>query len=254
MEMRILRQIVFLLIVGGVAFGQSTITVSPGGLSMKGTPGGTLTQRFTVNNGTSTFYKFDIEVVDVVVLDGERKFIPAGRLPGSIATLAVVPPEPVFLSPGKDATVPVTFVVPRETNLRAVAVFFHGQPATGEPKSNLRLNIGAVIDFSMTDQVQMESQQLIIEPQSLSSNLRITEILANVGHEPFIARGVAAILDGPGKLVGKASFTQKRLLPSEHNELRAEYAGSLRPGKYRIVCSFDYAGKTVTKTAELLVP
>jgi hypothetical protein len=254
MEMKFFRQIIFCLVCAATALGQSTITVSPGGLSLKGTAGGTMTQRFTVANGTSSFYKFDIEVVDVIVQNGERKFIAAGRLPGSIAALAVAPPEPVFLNPGKDASVFVTFVVPRETNIRAVAVFFRGQPAAGEKASNIRLNLGAVIDFSMSDQIQLESKQLTIEPQTVSSNLKITEELANVGNEPVIAKGVAAILDQPGKLVGKTSFTQKRLLPSEHNSLSAEYAGSLRPGRYRIVCSFEYGGRTMTRTAELLVP
>ncbi len=235
------------------ALGQSTITLSPGGISLRGTAGGTVTQNFTISNGTSVQYRFAVEVMDVLVQDGQRKFVTAGLSTGSAAALAVVPREPVTLGPGAGETVPVTFAIPRDTDIRAVAVFFRGEPVGTSEFSRLRLNLGAVVDFSVSDQVQLEGKPLQVGEQTSTSNVRITEELANVGREPAMARGIAAILDDPGKLVGKAVFEQKRLLPHEHNELHAEYAGTLQPGKYRIVCSFEYGGKTMTRTAQLVV-
>ncbi|HEX6880250.1 MAG TPA: hypothetical protein VF135_07790 [Terriglobales bacterium] len=243
---------VLLLGLATFANAQSTITVSPGGISMRGTAGGTATQNFTVSNGLPSTYRFEVEVMDVVVTNGQRNLVPAGVTAGSAAALAVVPPEPLFLAPGAHGVVPVTFVIPKQTDIRAVAVFFRGRPAAGT-KSNIHLNLGAVVDFSLSDQTQLDGKDLLVALQTPTTNLRISEELANVGREPFIARGVAAILEEPGKLVGKMNFDQKRMLPSERNTLHAEYPGTLRPGKYRIVCSFEYAGKTMTRTTSVSI-
>jgi hypothetical protein len=82
----------------------------------------------------------------------------------------------------------------------------------------------------------------------------VAQELANVGSEPAIVKGVAAILNEKGMLVGRAAFEQKRLLPGERNALHANYAGTLPPGKYRVLCSMEYAGRIATGTAEFVVP
>jgi hypothetical protein len=78
--------------------------------------------------------------------------------------------------------------------------------------------------------------------------------MANEGPEPANVRGIAAFLDANGKIVGKAAFDHKRLLPGEHDTLHAEYPGTLSSGRYRVLCSLEYAGRTVTTSAELMVP
>jgi hypothetical protein len=138
--------------------------------------------------------------------------------------------------------------------MRAVAVFFHGKPVQSASPLKIQLNLGAVVDFSISDDVDLQLSAPDITPQSDSANAVITEQLSNLGPEPANVKGVAAILDSAGGLVGKAVFDQKRVLPGEHNVIRAEYPGVLPSGNYRVLCSVEYVGRTVTKMAEFRIP
>ncbi|PYP87674.1 MAG: hypothetical protein DMG65_16520 [Candidatus Angelobacter sp. Gp1-AA117] len=239
---------------GRDASAQSLISVSPASLSLKGRAGQTSTQNFKVSNLTDSVYVFKVEVTDVLVENGKRTFITAGQTSGSIAALAVVPVNHVELQPGQATVVPVIFVLPVETDIRAVAVFFRGQPAQSPQGPRVQLNLGTVVDFSTSDNVKLDIVTPQVAPPTATTNTTVTQELANIGPEPVIVRGVAAIVNQPGKLVGRAVFEQKRLLPGERNSLHANYAGTLPPGKYRVLCSLEYAGKAVTRTTEFSVP
>jgi hypothetical protein len=232
----------------------NVISISPAALSLKGHAGQMTTQNFKLSNFTDSPYAFKIEVTDVLVENGKRIFIPAGQNAGSIAALAVLPITHVDLQPGQETTIPVTFVLPAETNLRAVAVFFRGQAPQTRPGPKVRMNLGAVVDFSTSDNVilQVAAPQLAL--QTATTNTFVTEELANVGEEPVVVKGVAAILNAPGKLVGRAEFEQKRLLPGERNAIHATYSATLPSGTYHILCSLEYAGRVVTRTAEFVIP
>lgn len=237
-----------------VAESENVISISPAALSLKGHSGQTLTHNFKLSNLTDSPYVFKIDVTDVLVERGIRTFIPAGQSAGSIAALAVLPITRVELRPGEVTVVPVTFALPGETNIRAVAVFFHGQRSQTGYGPKVQLNLGAVVDFSTSDNVKLEIAAPQIVPQTATMNATVTQELANVGPEPAIVKGVAAILNQPGKLVGRAVFDQKRLLPGERNAVHATYSGTLPPGKYRVLCSMEYAGKVVTRAAEFVIP
>jgi hypothetical protein len=237
-------------------FAQNSVGLSPASISLKGTPGQMTTQSFKISNGTDTPYKFKVQVADVLVNDGKRKFLPAGQSRGSIAALVTAPSGEINLSPGQNSSVPVTFVLPENTDIRAVAVFFIGEQATPKPEAQLRtrVSLGAVVDFTASDDVLLQAAPPQITPQTSTTNMLTTQDLVNAGREPLIAKGVAAFLDKSGKLMGKVTFEQKRLLPGERNALHAEYPGTLPPGKYRALCSIEYSGKLLTTTAEFLLP
>ena len=116
------------------------------------------------------------------------------------------------------------------------------------------MNLGVVVDFSISDEVRLQRIAPSANPPSISENAVITERLENVGAEPATVRGVAVILDANGNLLGKANFEKKRLLPGESNMLRAEYSGALGPGRYQVFSSLEYAGRIDTKSTELIVP
>lgn len=247
--------IALVVVAAQFAAAQGTISVSPAALSLRGRPGQTSTQHFRISNLSSLPYAFKVDITDVVVENGERKFIVAGKIGGGIASRAFAPSEQLVVAAGQDAVVPVTFVLPPEPVVRAVAVFFRGAPVDAPNHGpRIQLNIGAVVDFSITDRVLINASQPQIALPNSAQNLLITESLSNVGYEPFIARGMAAILGDGGKIVAKAAFSSKRLLPSERNALTAEYPGTLQPGKYRALCSVEYSGKTITRETEFIVP
>jgi hypothetical protein len=259
MKQRLTRLLVMLAVLvsvgGALARGANTITIAPASLSLKGASGQMYTQNFKVTNLMDSIYVFRIDVSDVYVEAGRRKFVPAGQSPLSLAALVTASRTEVKLAPGEEAVVPVTFIMPSETRIRAVAVFFRGVPdqlAVGQRR--ILLNLGAVVDFSLTNEVVLDSLSLGISPQTATTNTTVRQELANVGPEPTIVRGVSAFLDQSGRLLGKAAFGQKRLLPGEHNVLQAEFAGTLPAGKYRVVSSLEYSGETLTRTAELVIP
>jgi hypothetical protein len=231
------------------------ISVSPAALSLKGAPGRALTQEFEISNTSDAAFMVDVDVQDVVVKEGKRTFVSPERTSASLAALVTISEGHIILQPGQRMKVPVTFVAPDESRNRAVVVFFHAfraLPLEHQPK--VRLNLGTIVDFTVSNEVMLRLMSLDVEPQSETKNIAITENLKNVGPEPAIARGVVAILSDHGELVGKTAFEQKRLLPSERNQLRAEYPGTLKSGKYRAICTIEFAENTLTRTVDLVIP
>ncbi len=252
------KRVMFLLamwVAGSPAAFCGAISISPAALSLKGAPGRTITQEFDVSNSTDVPYFVDVDVQDVVVKQGKRTFVSPERTPDSLAALVTLPRRRALVLPGEHLKVPVTFVAPDESRNRAVVVFFHASREHAVPNQpKIRLNLGTVVDFTVSNEVILRVTSLGVEPQTSTSNVAITEELANVGPEPAIARGVVAILSDKGDLVGKTEFQQKRLLPREHNQTRAEYPGALKSGRYRAICTIEFADSTLTRTVELVIP
>ena len=69
--------------------------------------------------------------------------------------------------------------------------------------------------------------------------------------EPFVAKGVMAILNAQGTLIGKSELAPHRFLPGESAELGGEYPGELAAGHYRIFVTYDYDGHTSNQSAEV---
>ena len=234
---------------------ESTISLSPASASLKGPAGHTYTQPFTIANFTPHAYTFNIRVDDVVIEGGKRKYVPAGQTPGSVAATVSHAQSVVTLEPGQKVAVPVVFVMPSETSVRAVAVFFSGEernPEAGKPRT--RLSLGAVVDFTCSEGIHAELKPLEITPPTETTNALFVQPIANRGAEPFFARGVVALLTVAGKLAGKSEFEKKRLLPGEATSLRAEFPGTLTSGTYRALMTVEYAGRTATQTFEFRVP
>jgi hypothetical protein len=230
------------------------ITVSPASISLKGTAGQATTQTFKVMNMTDAALKFAVDVSDVQVKDGKRIFIPVDQSAVSLASMSTPALTTFELAPGEQQLVPVTFVLPKRTTTRAIAVFFRAQPRQAVEGPRVQLNLGVVVDFSTSDEVDLRLPTPDVTPPTASANAVITQQMANEGPEPASIRGVAAFLDENGRIVGKTIFEHKRLLPGEHDALHAEYSGTLSPGHYRVLCTLEYAGRTVTQTTELIVP
>jgi len=221
---------------------------------MKGFLGQTSTRSFKVLNLTDSVYEFSVDIADVHVQNGTRVFVPAEQAAASLASMSTALVTGFELRPGEEKVVPVTFVLPSRTSNRAVAVFFHGLPLQAKSGIRIRLNLGVVVDFTISDDVDLRIAEPTVSQQTQSANAVIWQQRSNDGSEPANVRGIAAILGDGGRVVGKAAFDHRRLLPGEHDVLRAEYAGTLPSGHYHILSTVEYAGTTVTKAAELTIP
>src|SRR5689334_7265331 len=69
-----------------------SVALAPAVVMLRGKPGQSTSQTLTISNQLPVELRFEIEVQDVVVRDGRRVFVPAGRIPSGIAAQVVAAP------------------------------------------------------------------------------------------------------------------------------------------------------------------
>lgn len=235
--------------------GSPTLTLTPATSIVTAKFGQTTTQTFTLRNGTSSAFAFKMEVNDVIVKGGKRVFVRAGDTPGSIAASAIFSRRAGVVEPNGRAVVQVLLTIPNHTAVRAVAVYFRATGIVAAAGSvGLTGSLGGLVTFVLTHDFALAARSVRIEPASAGNDLTVAQTLLNVGSEPVIPRGVAAFIDADGRLAAKVAFNTARLLPHERVTLHAAYAGRLRAGRYRVLCTFAYADKTLTSEGVYTAP
>ena len=242
---------VFVLTVRSVA--AQTVTLTPSVVELGGNYGQSTTQTLSLTNSTALALSFDLLAQDVVVSGGKRVFVPAGDVPHSIAATAVFSPASVTIPPGESRRVIVTVTVPALTECRAIVAMFRGTTRISKGNSTSTVSLGTLLTFTLSTRHSLAPSDLYVSPQSEARNASFEVAFANDGAEPETPRGIAIILNGAGTIVGKASFQMQRLLPGERLNFRADYAGELRKGSYRVLSTFEFAGQAVTRSAPLVV-
>lgn len=251
--------------IGGSFAGQTTdppdlrsgISLSPSVVMLSGQPGQAHRQTLRLTNHTSRELAFRLEAQDVVADEGRRTFLAAGERQGSIAATAVFSSKDIVIAPGAVGTVDVTVTMPRASVIRGVAVIFRGQTIVGSQRGlAMTASLGALMTFTLSADTRIDGAVPEVSEQTDTSNLALTEWVTNVGAEPVVASGAAALLNDSGTLVGKVPVEAQRLMPGERLSFRAEYPALLAPGRYRAILSLEYddhARKVLTRTAEFAV-
>lgn len=247
-----LRAAALALLIAGPASAQS-ITLSPAVVQLRGTLGQSSTQTLTLTNMTTVPMAFDLVAQDVIVRDGARVFLDAGAQADSMAATAVFSPTSVTVPAGGSKTVDVTITARPPAAHRAVVALFRGRTRVASGRSGTIASLGALLTFNLSEDVQVAAADLAVEPPSATTLLAFSDMLTNTGAEPAVVTGVAAVLDANGRLVGKATFDSRRLLPKERGVMHAEYPGALAAGSYRALATFDYEGRPLTRSAEFSV-
>ncbi|MFL6246814.1 MAG: hypothetical protein ACJ74H_12360 [Thermoanaerobaculia bacterium] len=252
-----MRKFSFLLLVlsslSAYADSDGTLSLSPAVVMLRGDRGQSTTQALRLVNGTSRAFSFDLVAQDVFGRDGQREYADAGMLPGSIAATAVFSRNHIEVPPGETTVVDITVTLPAETKLRGVRALFKGTNRVMSGNVPMIASLGSLLTFTVTGDVAMSAEPLVLRPQSATANLSASHTCTNSGSEPLVAKGVMAIVDANGALIGRSALQPHRLMPGESAELGAEYAGELDPGKYRVLVTYDYEGQTLTRTADLEV-
>ncbi|HEX9984231.1 MAG TPA: hypothetical protein VGF69_13270 [Thermoanaerobaculia bacterium] len=241
-----------LLFATSVFAGDGALTVTPAVVQLRGSFGQSTTQTMMITNGTSQPFTFEMVAQDVTVKNGTRTFVEAGERAGSIAATAVYSRRVVQVRPGESERVDVTLTIPTDSPFRGVVVIFRGTNKVMTGPVPMLASIGTLFTFALSDTLDVNAEPLNVTPQSASANLSMTQWCANRGTEPVVAKGIAAILDGSGALVGRMNLTPKRLLPGERAEVSGEYGGELPPGRYKLLVTYDLDGqKSITSAADL---
>ena len=231
-----------------------SITLSPAVVPLAGRSGQSVVQVLSLRNDADRELEFELEAQDVVVRDGERRFVAAAELPGSIAASAVFSLPRLRVPPHSTARTQVTLTLPAAPASRAVVVVLRGVRPVQAGDRQALMSLGTLFTFSLSERISVRADALEITPPSASADLQLRASLVNDGDEPVVPEGAAAILAGDGRLVGKLPFAPRRLLPGERTTLLADYAGDLAPGNYRVVATLDIAGQPLSLNADLRVP
>src|SRR5581483_2023074 len=233
-----------------------SISLSPAVIMAKGNFGQGLTQTLTLTNQTGRDFAFDLIAEDVIIKDGKRIYVPAGETPNSIAATAVFSQKTVVVKSFSSASGDVRLTLPVQTDIRAVVAMFRGTDKlpTSTSSVGMTASLGTLLTFNLTDNIKLQPEAVRVNPASDTANMTIAQWIANTGAEPALPEGTAAVLNAGGSLVGKATFAAQRLLPGERLEFSAEYPSDLAPGKYRVLCSYQFEGKTLTSEGAFEVP
>lgn len=243
-----------MLLLAGVAQAEThdgALTLSPAVVTLRGTYGQSTTQRVAMTNGTSQPFSCDVVVDDVIVRNGRREFAAAGATAGSIAATAVVSPRSLTIRPGEKAFITVTLTIPPYTSSRAVVVLLRGKTKMIRNGVPMLPSLGALMTFALSNDVILTTAAMRVTPPTATATASVAQTCTNSGAEPLVARGVMAILDSRGALVGKSVIEPKRLLPHETMELRSDYPGDLAPGHYRVMLTVGYEGQSLVRSAEM---
>jgi hypothetical protein len=227
------------------------LSLSPAVVTLRGQFGQSTRQTLVLTNGTSEDFQFDLVAQDVVVKNGKRVFVDAGTIPGSIAATAVFSQKSVRVPSRGRASVDVTVTLTPDTKCRAIVAIFRATNRITGGAVPMYASIGTLLTFSLSDNVVLDAAAVKVTPQSSAANASFAQVCTNSGSEPFVAKGVVAILDATGTLVGKAAMQPRRLLPEERVELRTEYSGDLKAGHYRVLMTYDADGKSFTHSTTM---
>jgi hypothetical protein len=232
------------------AAGDGSLSLSPAVVMLRGIAGQSTTQTMKLTNGASRPFSFDLQAQDIVVRDGRRVFVAAGRLPGSIAATAAFSRKSVTLAPGESVRVDITVTIPLKPSGRAILALFHGNTKVPQGTVVTTASLGMLLTFALADDVLPSTTPLKVQAPTSTSNLAVAQQLENRGTEPFVATGVLVIINGSGALVGRTQAPPKRLLPGERTDVNTEYVGNLAPGHYRALMTYQLAATSVTSSAE----
>lgn len=231
-----------------------SLTLSPAVVPLAGSLGQSVTQVLRLQNHSDLPLDFVLEARDVVIRDGARTFVEPGEMPDGIAASAVFSPRTLRIDPRSTATAKVTFTLPLATRHRAVVALFRGTSVVRSGERDAYLSLGTLFTFTLSDRLSLAAGALEGSPPSPIAHAALRTAVSNDGPEPVTPSGMAVLLDAHDRLVGKAQFPQRRLLPGEVSTLMAEYPGDLASGTYRAVATFDFGGPPLTLTGSLVVP
>ena len=236
---------------------QVGISLAPSVVTLAGEAGQAHRQTLRLTNHTTRELAFRLEAQDVIAENGRRAFVAAGEVAGSIAATAVFSPKEIMIAPGAVGVADVTLTVPAGTAVRGVAAIFRGKTVVGSQNGvAMTASLGALITFRLSDDVRLDATDPVVSPQTAANNLALSKWVSNIGSEPVVASGAAALLNDSGVLVGKVPVEPQRLMPGERVAFKADYPSLLPPGRYRALLSLEYDAnerKVLTRTADFVV-
>jgi hypothetical protein len=207
----------------------------------------TYTQNFTVLNNTNTKLRFRCSVSDYWYDDQNRRLLGRpGTLPRSASQWVQFAPEDVIVEPRNSATISAIISVPKDAAGGYYTIpFFEGEPVekpTGKAASNFAVRLGGLLMLATegASEYDVEIKGSKVLPPTGSSELQLQLDVHNQGTSHVRLRGMFALLDSTGKLVGRGRNEEKTYLPGQHGIYQAAWGDDLAAGHYTAVVTLTY--------------
>lgn len=181
----------------------------------------------------------------------ERNFLPPGTVPYSCAKWVVLEQTEFTINPGERKDVNLTVSTPREmTGGSACVAFFQGtprvDPAPQDPTKPVtqvvvQPRLGVLIFFEDTATVRREGKltEVTLEPPREDAPLVLRYQFSNTGNADILLSGTFHILDEGKLMAGKGDLQPLRTFPGDQGAAETSWSGSLAPGKYQLVATFE---------------
>ena len=250
------------------------ISISPSVIRLTAKPGQSQRATIRVLNNSATSTRVVTEVSDVGnrVENGMlvREFPPPGTLPFSCAKWTLLQDSEFLLT--HDEYKDVTFLVspPADrTGGFACVVFFRGIPVVDKPAAGqsteaqatiqIQPRLGGMIFYEIEGTIKRTGNLLSLayEPPTAQAPLRILYLFKNTGNADILITGTFYILDENKVLAAKGDLKSVRTFPGDEGSAETEWSGTLSPGKYKLVVTFELgpgAQEVIVKELELTIP
>ena len=239
----------FILLTGAKTYAQQqSLGLTPALVDANVKRGLTYTQNFTVVNNTTTRLRFHCSVSDYWYDEHNSKLLGRpGTLPRSASLWVQFAPEEVIVEPNNSTTIRAIISVPKDAAGGYYTIpFFEGEPVEKPTEqkagANFAVRLGGLLMLATegASDYSVEIKSGKVQPPSGSSELEIQLDIHNQGSSHVRLRGMFAILDSAGKLVGRGRNEEKAYLPGQRDTYKAAWGDELPLGHYTAVVTLTY--------------
>jgi hypothetical protein len=240
---------------GASARQQNSLGVSPASVDARVKRGASYTETYTLSNNTSTRLRFRCSVLDYWYDDHNQRITgKPGTLPHSASTWIQFSPAEVTVEPHGHATVRAIITVPQTAagGFYTMPVFeaLPADAATHDDAPPTGMIATASIGFRFRGLVMLTTEEAAeytveimvgsVRPPTPSAPLELELDVRNRSTTHARVRGAFTILDASGRLAGRGRIQEKRFMPGQRGDYRAEWIGELAAGRYTVVVTLSY--------------
>lgn len=251
------------------------ISIAPSVIRLTGKPGEAQTATVRVLNNSESQSQVMSEISDVgnrVDEKGKliRQFLPAGTLPFSCAKWLLLRESEFALKPKEFRDVNFLVSPPADSQGgSACVIFFRGIPVlenetpggATQPQATVQIQprLGAMVFYEIEGTIKRTGQLINFTYEAPTANapLRILYVFKNAGNADILIMGTFYILDSNKTLAAKGDLKPVRTFPGDEGYGETEWVGSLPPGKYQLVATFELgpgAREVIVKEVEFSIP
>ncbi len=233
----------------------AAVGITPISIDAKVKRGTTYTQTYTLSNNTPARMRFRCTVSDYWYDEQNRRVTDKpGTLPRSASAWVQLTPSEVVVEPHSSASVRAVVSVPlsaaggyytmpvfEATTDDASAVYTTGSGGTTATASiGFRFRGLMMLTTEDAAEYNVEIMDGAVKAPTASAPLELSLDVRNRSTTHARVRGSFVILDSSGAPAGRGRIQEKRFMPGQRGDYKAEWAGTLTAGRYTAVVTLSY--------------